>query len=256
METADHFAAPYTEFVKAYDRRARSKHVIAGALAAVHAEIGGAILELCCGTGNVILRLAGSGVRCVGVDVSTPMLLQCRRKCRALDLCNLLLIQADIRSLGFRDSCFGVIFITSFSINYLCEPREIEQLFQRVAGWLAPDGAFYFDYISAESVERHFSSGWVEFEGGRMSSQLRRFERDGRYEVVFTFEGPLFGSQTQERHFGRAFPRSIFLEAAEKQGLVEVAGWGENEVRQTLGLGVVPVLLKRAGVHPNILRSA
>ncbi|MBE3132115.1 MAG: class I SAM-dependent methyltransferase, partial [Acidobacteria bacterium] len=43
---------------------------------------GGPVLELGCGTGRVLMPVAATGVRLVGVDLSAPMLARARRRMR------------------------------------------------------------------------------------------------------------------------------------------------------------------------------
>ncbi len=43
-------------------------------------EIGGPVLELCCGTGRVAIQLAGAGIDTVGVDLSAVLLRQFKEK--------------------------------------------------------------------------------------------------------------------------------------------------------------------------------
>jgi SAM-dependent methyltransferase len=96
------------------------------------------LLELACGTGSLLAKLAPR-YRVTGVDASPRMLEQAARKLRGTRL-----IEADMRrvSLGAR---FDVVLCAYDSVNHLPDFAGWEQLFDRACEHLAPGGVFVFD---------------------------------------------------------------------------------------------------------------
>ena len=63
-------------------------------------------LDVCCGTGDLVLGLAAGGFAVTGVDFCHEMLLAGRRKTLGRDRGPVRLAEADALSLPFRDGCF------------------------------------------------------------------------------------------------------------------------------------------------------
>jgi ubiquinone/menaquinone biosynthesis C-methylase UbiE len=74
------------------------------------------VLDIATGTGMVAIeaaQLVGSEGRVVGVDISTGMLEQAKRKVEALGLSNIELILADAEKLNFSANTFDVVLCSS-----------------------------------------------------------------------------------------------------------------------------------------------
>ncbi|MEH2422069.1 MAG: methyltransferase domain-containing protein [Nostoc sp.] len=83
-----------------------------------HAQIsqGQHVLDIATGTGMVAIKaaqLVGFAGRVVGVDISTGMLEQAKRKIEALGLNNLELVLADAEKLNFPGNSFDVVLCSS-----------------------------------------------------------------------------------------------------------------------------------------------
>src|SRR5512135_1146837 len=71
---------------------------------------GGPLLELGCGTGRILIPVARTGVRVVGVDRSEPMLAGARERARRLPRARRPeIVRADIRQLPFPDRSFSAV---------------------------------------------------------------------------------------------------------------------------------------------------
>jgi SAM-dependent methyltransferase len=104
------------------------------------ARQGGAILELGCGTGRVLIPLAEAGYRLVGLDHEAGMLAELQARLPAANAGHVALVQADIRSLPLAAHFLLIIFPCN-TLSTL--PREaVPSFFQRVADLLAPGGIF------------------------------------------------------------------------------------------------------------------
>jgi SAM-dependent methyltransferase len=96
------------------------------------------VLELACGTGSILERLAPS-YDVTGVDLSPRMLAAARRKVPEARLA-----LADMRSVRL-DARFDVVLCVYDSINHLRSFRDLGRVFVRVRDHLEPDGVFVFD---------------------------------------------------------------------------------------------------------------
>lgn len=102
------------------------------------------LVDLMCGTGNSTIPWTRSpGWSVVGVDGSAAMLRQARKKSdRVRWHCQ------DIRKLRLKEHAEAATCHFD-ALNHLLSPRELQQVFHRVAGILNPGGLFMFD-ISTE----------------------------------------------------------------------------------------------------------
>ncbi len=75
---------------------------------------GSVMLDLCCGTGDVALRLAAQGAAVVGLDFSEPMLSVGRQRAAkaGVDHRRLVLVQGDALRIPFADETFDAVTIS------------------------------------------------------------------------------------------------------------------------------------------------
>lgn len=116
-------------------------------LAKEYAGNGRIALELACGTGRVLIPVAESGVRVVGVDQSPWMLAKGKEKYNRLPgpvQERIGLIEGDMRALNL-DQRFNLIYLPFNSFLTLRTVQDQLALFDVVRRHLAPDGVFAFD---------------------------------------------------------------------------------------------------------------
>jgi SAM-dependent methyltransferase len=101
------------------------------------------LCDLGCGTGSLLLNLAGSGRRLIGVDASAEMLREARRKARAAGQ-RISWIHADIRDFRVPApvDAVGCFYDT---LNHLGSIEDLRQTFAAVHAALRPGGTFMFD---------------------------------------------------------------------------------------------------------------
>lgn len=112
------------------------------------------VLDLACGTGAAALQFARAGHRVTGVDASTAMLAQARRKAGSLEeSLPVTFLEQDLRSFHVDGP---VDLVTCFydSLNYLLHPDELQEVFVRVAGVLAPGGLLVCDLNTVLGLTR------------------------------------------------------------------------------------------------------
>lgn len=101
----------------------------------------GLALDLGCGTGRLILALAKSGLTCIGMDISEPMLERARLKSTNLPISYIL---EDMRSFQLDDQ-FDLITLAGNGFQGLLTDADQDQLFTHVHSHLKKDGIFAFN---------------------------------------------------------------------------------------------------------------
>jgi SAM-dependent methyltransferase len=107
-------------------------------------ECGGEVLELACGTGRALIRLAEKGIKITGLDTSAKMLNQARQKIKELPehiKKNIELIQTDMQNFNL-DKRFSLIFCTFRSFQHLMNREAQGACLNRVHEHLTDKGIF------------------------------------------------------------------------------------------------------------------
>lgn len=137
--------AYYDTFSTTYEReRHRGYHALIDDLEADlvrrHAP-GPRVLELGCGTGLVLERIARFARGAVGADLSAGMLSHARR--RGLDV-----VQADACSLPFRDAAFDAV--ASFKV--LAHVPDVARALAEIARVTRPGGRMVLEFYNRRSI--------------------------------------------------------------------------------------------------------
>lgn len=117
------------------------------------------ILDACCGTGNVALRLAQAGYRVTGVDQSEAMLQQAARKERQaveealVPPTSLDWSCQDVRSLRLPEPV-DATFCLYDSLNYMLTPEDFGAALKAIGGALRPGGLLVFDAFQRWDPDR------------------------------------------------------------------------------------------------------
>lgn len=124
-------------------------------------KLGGAVLEMGCGTGRITIPLAQNGMDITGVDIVPEMIARARIK--AGDLPVQWSVQ-DIRCLAL-DRSFRLIFETGSVFQHLLTRSDQEAYLSRVHAHLDVDGRFVFsvlfphpDYLETVAEEKAWFS--------------------------------------------------------------------------------------------------
>jgi demethylmenaquinone methyltransferase/2-methoxy-6-polyprenyl-1,4-benzoquinol methylase len=106
----------------------------------------GRVLDLCCGTGDLALHVAGMSageLEVLGLDFSRPMLEEARRKAATRGLLGLAsFIQGDAADLPFRDNHFSVVGISFAFRNVTYRNPLTSRYLSEVHRVLEPGGRF------------------------------------------------------------------------------------------------------------------
>lgn len=188
------------------------------------------VLDLGCGTGNMMLAFCLAGCRVFGIDSSESMLERAREKfdhlrrpatfihCRMQDL-------AFESSAPLHEHSFDLITCCFDSLNYLLEDEDLERTCFGVARLLAPGGIFVFDITMPAEFETWKSHQEVLHESDHLLvyEQLHYHadQRCATGEIVW-FKS--FGEDTtwwryRETHHERAWSDSEISAALARAGL-------------------------------------
>lgn len=143
--TAERTRAYYDDFATSYDRgRDRGYHAlideIESSVVLPHARAA-RVLEVGCGTGLVLEKVAAVAAEAHGVDVSPGMLERARARGLSVSV-------ADARALPFEDAHFDLVY----SFKVLAHVPEIEQALGEMARVTRPGGRIVFELYNRRSL--------------------------------------------------------------------------------------------------------
>jgi SAM-dependent methyltransferase len=107
---------------------------------------GGRVLALGCGTGDKLIPIASDGRPCVGLDLSSDMLAEARRKANERNVA-VEWIQGDMRAFDLGRT-FDFVFITANALLHLHDSEDLVSCLRSVRRHLAPGGRFVFDVFN------------------------------------------------------------------------------------------------------------
>ena len=124
----------YDPFARIYDRHwggfAEGIYPILDHLVLRKLPHGCAVMDLCCGTGQLARRLSNEGYDTTGVDGSQQMIAIARENAPNAEF-----LVEDARDISV-DRTFSAVFSTYDSLNHVMELDELEQVFRRVYSML------------------------------------------------------------------------------------------------------------------------
>ena len=147
----------YTTFARIYDSLMRDVDYDAWALRLKEllqergVQKGARVCECACGTGSLTLRLAKSGFRMTGVDLSGDMLEIAMDKCRSAGLL-VPFVKQDMRMLSLPRRSDAVLS-TCDGVNYLLTESDLCAFFRAAHAFLKPGGAFVFDVSTPHKLQ-------------------------------------------------------------------------------------------------------
>lgn len=112
------------------------------------------ILDLSCGTGNLLDLMIDDKLLCFGCDLSQPMLVQSQHS----ETCfKFPLFVNDARAIAIHDQSFDVVLFLYDSINYLLKKSDLLKLINEIYRILHFGGLLIFDTVSDEHCKVHFN---------------------------------------------------------------------------------------------------
>ncbi|MGQ9901058.1 MAG: class I SAM-dependent DNA methyltransferase [Fimbriimonadales bacterium] len=181
------------------------------------------ILDLCCGTGNLSELLALNGYEVVGVDRSTAMIEQARRKAAQHELGVRYSVQ-DAAALELGET-FDAIVSLFDSLNNITDPAQFAEAMRRAYLHLNPDGIFIFDLNTEYAfVHKLFDQRMLEPSAPLRYRWRSQYDKETRLCTVrmefWVREG------AQERYFTEIHTQRAYTEH-EVRAMLHGAGFAE-----------------------------
>ncbi|RSK27918.1 class I SAM-dependent methyltransferase [Bacillus sp. HMF5848] len=181
------------------------------------------ILELGCGTGELLTILSRDKYNLTGIDLSADMLTVASQKLQENGLSNVSLYEQDMTNFELHTN-FDCIIIFCDSLNYITDEQNVQATFKQVYKHLQPGGLFLFDVHSSHKIEHILTDGvfadtndeasyiWHCYAGDLplmvehdLTFFIQRenglYERFEEYHVQRTFEVGAFQTWLQEEGF-------------------------------------------------------
>lgn len=230
----DRFAAFYDDDYRDYDADLSAILEIAEEQARV---AGGAVVELGCGTGRVLLPLAQSNHRVTGVDVSPALLAVARRKVEAAGVERFVaLVERDMRDTGLPGASFAFAVCTSNTLMHFSTPEEQAAVLAEAYRLLAPEGIFLIDLFNPDLQRLFEVAGVMEYadrwstpEGGEVIKwSVRHVDPAAQVqETLFIYEEIAPDGSTRKTHC----PFTLrYLWRNEAELMLRAAGFHVEEV--------------------------
>ena len=152
----------YDPFARIYNRywstHATGAYPILDHLVLRHLPHASAVLDLCCGTGQLGAMLADDGYATTGVDGSDAMIEIARRNAPGVEF-----VVQDARE-PLPSGEFSAVVSTFNSLNHLMTLADLTQVFRNVGEVLREDGYFVFDLNMAKAYKTrwHGTFSYVE----------------------------------------------------------------------------------------------
>ena len=114
------------------------------------------ILDLGCGTGTTLVKLAErKKYRCSGLDLSEDMLKKAKIKLKGKDVP---LFLGDMREFDTGEK-YDIIFSFFDTVNHLFATQDLLDLFNSVRNSLNENGIYVFDVVDREFMDKMFANG-------------------------------------------------------------------------------------------------
>ena len=187
---------------------------------------GGAVLDLCCGTGQLAAVLSEKGYAVTGVDGSEGMIEIARENAPGVEF----LVQ-DARELSL-DRRFAAVFSTFDSLNHVMSLDDLERVFRSVDAVLENGGRFVFDLNMEEAYVTRWrgSFGMVEDDLVCVARSSRdEKERIGRMDLtVFESDGTGW-KRTDVSLIQRWYPEMDITERLRSAGFEGIQTFNESD---------------------------
>lgn len=190
------------------------------------------VLDLCCGTGHLVLYFLEKGYRVVGLDLSKHMLHYARENAsQYIESGQASFIQGDACDFTL-DKRFGLVVSTFDSLNHLENEQALLKCFQCV--YNISDGYFIFDLNTRRGLKR-----WNNIQVDESNDDAILISRgvyDGQSDKAWTrISGFLQLSDGRYERFDETMFNTVFEMENVKNALLDV-GWREPYFTRILDL--------------------
>ena len=222
------FASVYDALMDDYDYDAWAQHYLS-LMRDGEGSLPVRAAECACGTGSLTVRLAGSGVRMVGVDLSRSMLRRAEEKARKWGVEAAFVCQ-DMKKLQLPRRV-GAILATCDGVNYLTRPEDVKAFFAAACAQLIPGGKLCFDCSSRHKLQEVMGDAFFgEERDGVATLWQNRYNPDTH---VITMDVTFFVREEdgryrrfREEHRQRAHSETEILTWLKEAGFENIRSYG------------------------------
>lgn len=223
------FASVYDALMDDYDYDAWAEHY----LTLMRDKEGNLPLraaECACGTGSLTVRLASSGLKMVGVDLSRSMLRHAEEKARKWGVEAAFVCQ-DMKKLQLPRRV-GAILATCDGVNYLTRAEDVKAFFAAAYQQLTPGGKLCFDCSSRHKLEKVMGNAFFGEERDGVATLWQN--RYNQQTHVITMDVTFFVREEdgryrrfREEHKQRAHSQQEILTWLKEAGFEQATSYGE-----------------------------
>lgn len=165
------------------------------------------ILDLGCGTGNILINLIDRGYLLTGIDLSEDMLAVTKDKL-IINKKNAMLINQDMCEFNIDIKVDAIICMLD-SINYVTDDKKLKRLFRSVHKHLSDDGIFVFDINTMYKFNNIFSDNTF-YDISDDYSYIWQSEYDKgsnlcRFDLTFFVRNGVNYERIDELHYERGY---------------------------------------------------
>jgi SAM-dependent methyltransferase len=131
-------------------------------------ELGARVLDVACGSGVHLLRLARQGIEGVGVDIAPSLVRHCRQRAAEAGLTGRVrYLTGDMRDLtaAVGEERFDAVTLLSGSFGFFDDAAN-QRVLEGMAARLRPGGRLLLDCVSPAQAIKPRSRSWSEYGGG------------------------------------------------------------------------------------------
>lgn len=255
----------YDPFARAYDRHwgffATKAYPILEHLVLGNLPPGCAVLDLCCGTGQLAAEFSRQGYLTTGLDGSEAMIGIARKNAPGADF-----VVQDARNIALPGR-FSAVFSTFDSLNHVMKLDELEQVFRSVFAVLEEGGYFVFDLNMEEGFQARWRGSFEFVEDDHVCvvrSSHDANEKTGRLDVtLFELKGSGW-ARTDFPLIQRWYEKREIRDLLRKVGFGELQSFDENEpiLEGSIHEGRMFFVARKGAAHqprderrPDILRG-
>lgn len=196
------------------------------------------VVDLGCGTGNIAIPLAQSGLDVIGIDISESMLAVASRKLEQQNQTaskggTVRWLHQDIREWELPEPMDAAISFCD-CLNYLLEEDEIIQAFRRTYNGLKPGGLFLFDMHHPNLFRRYWDEQPFLFNEDDIAYiwtcdlNERRMEIDHEITIFARADdaGEMF-HRIEENHVQRAYDPDWVADELQRAGFIDIGMYAD-----------------------------
>lgn len=199
------------------------------------------IMDIGCGTGSHALELTRRGYKVAGIDISSTMIENARRKAQEAGLRVDFAVQ-DMTRVEFGERLDAAICMFG-GFGYLKFPNEVEMLLGRLKEVLREGGTFVFEFWNREMSEKGFKN-WLKRESdGTTLIRLSEGIFDGDSRTIrlsmdfYILKGAEVLESFREEHSLRCYDVSEIADALSRSGFELNATYNKDIVTQRVSEG-------------------